>query len=79
MENAKLLVHEPHCWSCLEQEAVTGGKLGRSSAVQVYQNLEPDWLQYECKIWKCHLALTLWAVVSEDNTKSETSINSAVW
>lgn len=43
------------------------------------QNLEPDWLQYECKIWKCHLALTLWAVVSEDNTKSETSINFAVW
>lgn len=47
----QLLVPKPLCWSCLEQEAVTGGigiksqsftsqhggKLGRSSRVQVYQ------------------------------------------
>lgn len=70
MEDAKLLVHKPLCWSCLEQEAVTGGRLVRSSRVQGYQNLEPDWLQYECKILKCHLASMLWAVVSEDTTKS---------
>lgn len=61
---------KPLCWSCLEQEAVTGGRLDRSSRVEVYQNLELDWLHYECKIWKCHLALVLWAVVSEDTTKS---------
>lgn len=34
---AQLLVPEPLCWLCLEQEAVIGGRLGRSSRVQVYQ------------------------------------------
>lgn len=66
----ELPVPKPLCWCGLEQEAVTGGRLGRSFRVQVYQNLELDWLHYECKIWKCHLALMLWAVVSEDTTKS---------
>lgn len=69
-DGTELLVPKPFCWSCLEQKAVTGGRLGRSSRMQVYQNLESDWLPYECKIWKCHLALMLWAVVSEDTTES---------
>lgn len=76
---AQLLVPKHLCWLCLEQEVVTGGWLGRSSGVQGYQNLDPAWLQYECKIWNCHLALMLRVVVSEDTTKSQNSINSAVW
>lgn len=65
-----LLVPEPLYWSCPEQEAVTGGQLGRSSEVQVCQNMELDCLQNKCKHWKCHLGLMLWAVVGEDTTKS---------
>lgn len=38
-DGTDLLVPKPLCWSCLEQEAVTGGQLGRSSGVQMYQKL----------------------------------------
>ena len=65
-----LLVPKRLYWSCPEQEGVTGGLLGRSSGVQVCQNMELDWLQNKCKQWKCHLGLMLWAVVSEDTIKS---------
>lgn len=65
-----VLVPKPLCWSCPEQEAGTGGQLSRSSGGQVCQNMEFDWLQNKCEHWKCHLALMLWAVVSEDTTKS---------
>lgn len=66
---AQLLVPEPLL-------VVSGaGSCDWRKAGQVFQragvpNLEPDCSQYECKIWKCHLALMLWAVVSEDTTKS---------
>lgn len=65
-----LLVPKPVCRSCPEQEAVTGGQLGRSPGAQVCQNMELHWLPNKCKHWKQHLGLMLWAVVSEDTTKS---------
>lgn len=63
-DGTDLLVPKPLCWSCLEQEAVTGFW---SAGVPKTWNLTG--FSIECMIWKCHLALVLWAVVSEDATK----------
>lgn len=69
-DSAVVLVPKPLHWSCPEQEAGTRGQLGRSSGVQECQNMEFDWLQNKCEDWKGHLAVMLWAVVSEGTTES---------
>lgn len=69
-KTAQWYLHKPLRWSCPEHEAGTRGQLGRFSGVQECQNMELDSLQNRCEDWKGHLALMLWAVVSEDTTKS---------